>query len=160
MAKSKVAGTSGVGIEIQGIKQLSRALRALGETDAPFLREALDRSGRQLAGAIRRHADGGIADAVEFRGVKGGASALRAALRIKHPGSRSMEFGRVWYYRGYSGRAVKETGSRFRARGQKAKPFIGIVRGDAAIGEVGDEIQADLAQAFEDEWERIGAEPD
>ena len=148
-------------IKVAGAKALKRALKVLGETDAPFLREALEQSGKLLRAATAKRAPGSIAAAVAFAGVKGTGGALRAPLKIKHPGAIPMEFGRVHYYRGFTGRRQKATGQRFKASpGQKAKPFLGVVSGGGAIAEVRDEVEKLIRVAFEREWERIASEGD
>ena len=156
-----MSGTVKWGIQVEGATALKRALRVLSETDAPFLREALTESGQLLRGAAARRAPGGIANKVDFVGVKGSGGTLRALIQIKHPGGMAMEFGRSLYYRGFTKRRMKATGRRFRASpGQKARPYLGITKGDAAIGEVGERIKRLILQAIQDEWERIGREGD
>lgn len=159
-----VRGGSTWGIELNGARQLNRALKALGETDAPFLREALEESGELLRKAAARRWPGSSGGRVRFAGVRGGKGhTLRAVVAMDHPGARSMEFGRFNYYRGFRGRAVKATGQRFAVpagRGQKPRPFLGIVHGDAAIAEVKEDVGRLLGAAINAEWERIGAEGD
>lgn len=140
--------TARVGIQVEGAKQLQKALRVLGEKDAPFLKEALETSGRMLSREAGSRAPGGIGRAVKFTAVRGKPSGLRAIVNVKHPGSRSMEFGRKWY-----GRPRRRV-----ARGQQARPYMGIIRGDAAVGATNDEVKRLISDAFDKEWERIGAE--
>lgn len=153
------AGTSGIRIEIdeQSMKRLSRALKVLGEKDAPFLSAALDRAGQAFASAARGYAPGGIASRVEYLGVRGSGGAQRAVGRVRHPGSRSMEFGRVWYYRGYRGRNVSSGRKYPVPRGQRARPYLGVVDGGAAIGRIAPTARQDILTAIDQEWERIGA---
>lgn len=154
-------GGSTWGIDLQGARALNRALKALAETDAPFLRQALEESGELLRNAAARRWPGRSGGRVRFAGVRGGKGhTLRAVVAMDHPGARSMEFGRFNYYRGFRGRAVKATGQKFAVgtgRGQRPRPFLGIVDGDAAIAEVQDEVGAKLGAAIDLEWERIGA---
>lgn len=150
--------TASWGIEIDGVTNLKRALRVLAEPDAPFLRSALEESGQLLRAAAARRAPGRIAAAVRFTGVKGKGAGLRATIDVRHPGARSMEFGREMYYRGFTGRQQKATGRKFRVgpgRGQPARPYLGVIKGNAAIAEVEDRVRQLLAEAFEREWERI-----
>lgn len=145
-------------IDVEGVTELSRALRVLAEPDAPYLREALAESGRELEHAAERRTHPSIASTIDFAGVKGTRAGLRAVVRIKHPGGRSMEFGRQFYYRDFTGRQQRATGRRFRSSpGQRAKPYLGIVKGDAAIAETAGSIAKRLGAAIEREWERIGA---
>ena len=144
------AKTAKFGIQVDGAIQIQKALRVLGETDAPFLRAALEESGQDLAAEAAARAPGGIGRAVKFTGVKGKPSGLRAMVQVKHPGSRSMEFGRKWY--GQHGRRVKV------AKGQPARPYFGIVKGDAAIGATNERSMKRISDAIFNEWERIGRE--
>ncbi len=136
--------------------RLNAALRILGEKDAPFLREALDDVGQRFAGEVRARAPGGIAAKAKYRGVKGSATGLAAKGVDDHPGARSMEFGRVWYYAGYKGRNVK-SGRKVRRTGQKARPFMGIIAGDKAYGAVQPYARERLLEAVNREWERLGS---
>lgn len=153
--------TATVGIEVTGAKAITRALKVLGETDAPFLKDALEESGHLLERATESRAPGGMAQKVAFVGVKGRGATLKATVVVRHAGGKSMEFGRLYFYRGYRGRAMKATGQRFRSsKGQKAKPFVGITRQDQAIGAVAPEVRQKIETAFEREWERIAGGPD
>lgn len=161
------------GIEVTGTNELRRAFKTLGEKDAPFLRDALDKAGRILESEAAKRAPGGIASGVGFAGVKGVGASIRAVVRIKHPGARSMEFGRVWYYRkagtGVAGIGNNRPGSK-RAKGsiktksnrnrvgggQKARPFLGIIEGDQAISASHDRVANLLTDAYAAEWDRIG----
>lgn len=156
-----MAGTVKIGIEVSGAKALGRALRLLGETDPPFLREALDEAGHLLEGATRSRAPGGMARTVDFVGVKGKGATLKATVVVRHAGAKSMEFGRLYYYRGFTGRSQKATGQRFRSgKGQKARPFVGIMDSGHAMGAVKDDARRLIETAFEKEWDRIAGGPD
>lgn len=146
-------------IEVEGVKELTRALKVLQDPDLPFLKPALERAGRLLAAEGARRA-GAIGGAVDFEGVKGTAlGTVRAVVRVKHPAGTSFEFGRTHYYRGYtgrnqrSGRKVKVTG------GMKPRPFLGIKyeQQSGAIAASRGEIEDMLGDAFAAEWDRIGA---
>lgn len=160
------------GIEVHGTKELRKAFRVLGEKEAPFLRAALDEAGRILEGEAAQRAPGGISGGVGFAGVKGVGASVRAVVRVKHPGARSTEFGRVWYYRkagtGVAGIGNNRPGSK-RAkgsikgksnkvrvgRGQAARPFLGIINGDQAIAASHDRVATLLTDAYVKEWERL-----
>lgn len=147
------------GIPVDGAAQLQKALRVLAEPDAPHLRTALARSGQVLQHAAARRAKGGIARAVDFAGVVGSVSGLKAMVKIKHKGARSMEFGRKYYYRDYTGRRQKATGRRVaHAPGQKAVPFMGIINGGGALDDAREPIRKLIMTGIEREWNRIGAE--
>jgi hypothetical protein len=150
-----------IGIQVTGATALKRALKAVGETDAPFLRQALDESGNILSDATRSRAKGSIAGTVHMTGVQGVGGALRATVEITHPGAKAMEFGRHTYYKGFKGRQQKATGQKFRAsRGQQAKPFVGVKEGGQAVGASRPDIERKLTDAMTHEWERLAGAPD
>lgn len=155
-----MAGAASIRIELDGktAGNLSKALRVLAEPDAPHLREALEEGGQMLAGATRSRAKGRIAGSVQFAGVKGKAHLMRATVVVKHPGAKPAEFGRQTYYRGFTGRRQKATGTPFKAGrgGQKAQPFVGIVKGGAALGAVEPRVRQLLTSAVSKEWDRLG----
>lgn len=152
--------TATVGITVTGAKAIQRAFKVLGETDAPFLRHALEQSGGLLTEATHSRAPGGMAATVAFVGVKGKGAVLRATVVVRHAGAKSMEFGRTWYYEGFTGRKMKATGQRVKRKGQQAKPFVGIIPGGHAIGAVEPKARELIEQAISKEWERIVAEGD
>jgi hypothetical protein len=105
---------------------------------------------------------------VAFVGVRGKGGQLRAVVTMKHPGARSMEFGRFNYYRGFQGNnrngakrgkgSVKGSGHKFqvlKGRGQSPKPFLGVIEGGHAIGAVKDDVEQLLTAAIRAEWNRI-----
>lgn len=156
-------GTSTLNIEVdqKSLRQLTGALKALGESNAPYLREALDDAGQRFTSEVRRRARGGIAAKVRGKGVTGKGTALRFRGVVAHPGARSEEFGRVWYWRGYRGRAMSATGRRFRVgagKGQKARPYLGVMKGDAAIGATVLFARQRILRGVDDEWSRIGGD--
>lgn len=148
-------------VELTGVTRLRNALSLLGETDAPYLRTALEWASHRFIAAAARRAPGSIGRSITLAGVQPSARYVaQAKIVVKHPGAAPMEFGRQYYYRGYKGRAMRATGYRFRVppgRGQKARPYLGVVNKDAAIGEVQDDIEKMLMDAIEAEWERITA---
>jgi hypothetical protein len=203
-------GTVSWGVKLEGVSTLNKALRVLQEPEAPFLKEALTKSGKLLQHAAMSRAPGGIAQKVDFVGIRGSGGGIRALIKIDHPGGRSMEFGRIWYYRAWGsasgakraanitkflGYNEKFTGSatdlkrqraaqknlaaigarignnrpgskrakgimkrqeKFRGSpGQRARPYLGVIKGNAAIGAVTDDVTHLLSQAIRDEWDRI-----
>lgn len=170
------------GIVVEGIGPLQRACKLLGETDAPFLREAMYDSQELVADAVQARAPGGIKKGVLVRAVRGKGASLVAPIAIKHPGARSMEFGRVWYYKATDNRrgsignnrggigpgggskrrkgSIKAGSTKVRRKGQRARPFIGIVNNDAAIAATSDRVREVISAAIVKEWDRILAEGD
>lgn len=150
--------TSAISIEVRGQQALVRALRLFEDAEAPFLREAMNDAGQLLERAAESRAPGGIANRVEFVGTRGSGPRIRALIKVRHPGAKSMEFGRKKFYRGFVNRRQRSTGQAFQASpGQRPRPFVGIRRGDHAIGAVRDDVERRLKRAFEQEWNRVAA---
>ncbi|MGI8423582.1 MAG: hypothetical protein ACR2NO_05645 [Chloroflexota bacterium] len=143
------------GIEVQGLNRIKRAFKVLGETDAPFLREALGKGGQMLRVGVASRAPGSMAARTGFVGVQGTGTALRATIKVKHPGAARMEFGR-------KPKPYKKGRPRpgYRYRGQRARPFIGIKAGDATIGAVKPDITRMLTAAWQSEWQRLASGSD
>lgn len=155
MARS---GTTQWTIEIDGASRLLAKLQVLGETDAPYLRAALEEGGQLLRGAAEAHSPASFHPKFKGPTIRPYSGSLRAIVSIRHPAVRSMEFGRFNYYRGYTGRAMKSSGHKFHVaagRGQRPKPIFGIVNGDGAVGAVGDKVEVLLREAIAKEWERL-----
>lgn len=145
----------GVTVRIEGLQTVQRALKEMGG-DAPFLRAALERIGEKLAGAVRA-----VVPYPSYKvgapKVKGKSPALRVVVPVDHPGARSMEFGRSYYYRGYSGRAMK-SGYKFKSSpGQMARPYLGIVKGNSVAESVRGYAEGEMLKAYEQEWDRLTA---
>jgi hypothetical protein len=143
--------------KVEGLGELQRAARAIAEPELPYLREALMESASLVADSARGFARGGIASRIGApKLTRGRVPASR--FEVRHPGSRSMEFGRRYYYRGYRRMGGRMEGAqRFRAtRGQEARPYIGIIHGDAAVGASADRVKRLLAEAVSREWDRLG----
>lgn len=169
--------TASWSVQLEGAGTLQKALRILAEPDAPYLRDGLEKAGHVLAGEVSSRAPGGIARTVSFVGIRGNAANLRAVISVKHPGARPMEFGRVWYYRKASRKGAPEGIGNNRAgskrgrgsmkkqyryhvaagRGQKARPYMGIVDGGGAIAASAERVRKILSDAIEREWDRVTA---
>lgn len=168
VAKKKFTTVKTPGIYLEGSKSLARAMRVLGDQDAPFLKDALVKSNNLLAAEIRSRATGGLANSVHIIGLKGEGSArgLRAVVQVRHPGSRSVEFGRVKYYTDFTGGnnrpgskrkkgSIRRTGTLVTRRGQRPRTYVGIKHGSHAIGATAPEISKILSEAIDKEWARL-----
>lgn len=147
-------------VELDGktASRLNSALKALGETDAPFLRAALDDVGARYLNEIRARAKGSLKGGARARGVTGQANTLKFSGFVGHPAAKALEFGRQYYYRGYKGRAQK-TGQRFKSSpGMRAQPYVGIKNKDQATGATSPYARERLTEAIAQEWERLGSE--
>lgn len=145
-------------VDKRSAERLSRALSVLGEDGAAWFRNIWDDLGQMLTGAIRSRAQGSIKSGVQYKGVGRGKTVggIRAAGIVKHPGSRSMEFGRNLYWTGYRIQNRKFVGgSKVGRRGQAPKPYIGIVDGGHAIGEVTPKAKKAVEEAIAREWGKM-----
>lgn len=153
-----------IAIPDKEVTKLKRALKLLGETDAEYLRDAMDKAGEIITEEVARRAPGSMRGRVAFGGVKGVGGNVRAVGQVTHPGAKSMEFGRVFYYRGFQGnnrpgspRTSMKSGTKFRAaRGQRAKPFIGIVNGDQAMAAARPRVVPVILAGIAKQWDDIG----
>lgn len=145
-------------VEIEGRKELARALKVLQEKELPFLKPALAESGEILSSEGARRA-GKIGAAVKFGGVKGNTvGGVKAVVKVDHPAGKSFEFGRQYYYRGYTG-GNQKSGTKFKAAGgMRPRPFLGIKhdQGSGAIAASKDRVVDLLSKAIDQEWNRIG----
>lgn len=155
--RAKTANVTGMRVRIEGLRALQDGLKAMQVTDAPFLRAALMEIGTYLMI--------GMTVAAPFPSFKVGTPAITgsgAALRVRvplvHPGSRSYEFGRKWYFRGYRRGGSMKAGVKFQAQpGQVARPFLGIITGRSVAQSIRPVAEPLLLKAFQDEWKRASA---
>ena len=152
-----MAAGAKLSVSVHGLRELKKGFKDLSDQDAPWLREAWTDVGEKLVDETNKRA-GPLSGDAEFRGVSGKGLALRARMRVKHPGAASREFGRSWYYRGFTGRAMKATGVRFKSSpGQRAEPMIGIIHGGHAIGATKGFAAKRLEKAYKTVWNAIKA---
>lgn len=159
-------------IRIEGLTDTRRAFKALGEADTPFYLAALNHSAEITRAAIAARAPGSMAGKVDLVGIRGDGINASAVIRVNHPGADSYEFGRRFWYRGFTyggglgqrgvrpGRKPKGiqkgTGVRFQSSpGQAEKPFVGVKAGNAAIGAVAPRVHAMMVDAIEREFARV-----
>lgn len=182
-ARRKPSGAASVRIDVSGARALQRAMQRLGQTDAPFIREALEDVGGQLAGAIRAFGRPSITRRIEQDAVRARGVGSTLPMAVVHPAAAVFEFGRQWWYRapaqragrrGWDGRignnrpgskrrpgVFKKFGERIKYHpGMPARPYVGILDGGHAIGAVQPFARERFLQAFAQEWERLAAEGD
>lgn len=149
------------GIQVENLPRFKKAIKLLGDGNAPFLRAALNDAGQVADTEVTHFAPGAIASTVVFAGIKGAGANSKAIVAVKHPGARPMEFGRTYYYRGWTGKPrgkgyIKGSGQRFKAaRGQQPRPFIGIKNQDHAVASMAPKVTKLLGDAITQEWERV-----
>lgn len=153
-------GASSWGITVEGLPQLRRAFKALEEfDDLPYARAALERVQDMAVREINQRAPGSLKGKATGYAIKGEGTSMKAPVRVAHPAAKSTEFGREWWYRGFTGRAQKRTGKRFKSSpGLPARPFIGIKAGGHAIGAIAPKAAEIMAEALAKEWQRLAGE--
>lgn len=155
-------GAASLRVEIPNVRRLQSAFRALAEADAPFIDEALKQGAADdFIPAIKRHAPGAIGREVRHGRVLGSPPGRRISIIVEHPGSKPMEFGRSFYWSGYTVAGGRISGGRKTRHtpGQRPRPFVGVVKGDAAVGEVGTALQKRFSDAIEAEFLRLANMP-
>lgn len=172
-ARRKPSGTASVKIQVSGARRLQRAMEVLGQTDAPFIREALLDVGREMTGAIRAFGRPSVTRVIEVGEVRPRGAGSTLPMAVVHPAAAVLEFGRQWWYRGRGdGRIGNNRGGSKRRKGvfkrygerikyhpgMPARPYVGIVAGGHAIGTVQPFAHQRFLEAFEREWARLTAE--
>lgn len=152
-----MARSSAISMEVAGRKSLSRALKLMGDGDAPFIRAALEEGAKLVGDSARGYARGSIASGITYEGLKGTGVGSRALIKARHPGSKSMEFGRTLYPVGYRRTGGRISGgTKTKHRGQTARPFIGVKERNAALGEAIPRIAGEIfPAAIAAEWARL-----
>lgn len=154
------------GVEVTGKNRLGRALALLGDGDAPFLRKALDESGKLFEHLERSGAPRHIVGSIAFVGVTGAGANQKAIITAKAPDARRQEFGRAGkpYRTRGSARGKRATynlkAAGYTYKGSKERPYIGVKRQDHAIAAAKPQITEKLTNAIHAEWERLGSEAD
>lgn len=153
-------------IDTTGANGIRLGLKVLAHPKLPFLHDTMEQAARIFGNEIQARAPGGIARKVRAGYVREKSGQILATVSVSHPGGRSREFGRVHYYKGFKGnnrpgskraKGAMKRGQVFKAtRGQREKVFIGIRRGDAAIGASEARVTELMNNAILAEWERQG----
>lgn len=142
-------------------RRLMTLLKAIGEQEAPYLRQALEESAQLMVDEIQSRAPTVVRPTVGSRPVRSVTSG--AVVEVRHPAAKPLEFGvrkRHWRRprraKMLYGPGMQHPVRRTRWGPFKARPFIGIVDRRHAIGAAEPRIRELLAQAIEREWERAG----
>jgi hypothetical protein len=148
-------------MDVEGMPELKRALKEIGEKDAPFLAEAMETVGHDLEANVAGRAPGSMGGKTQFVGVKGAGASQRAVVSVRHPGAAVREFGRgQMTISARRKKALSWPGARHPVRrahqaGRPPRPFIGIKAGNLAVGATMDEAPSIIGRAVEREWARL-----
>lgn len=149
-----------LGLDEAALENLQAAFSRISARELRFLQDALASAGETLEGNIRTRAPfPAIAAGVRRGRVSATSNGISYWGKIAHPAARSAEFGRVLYWRGYKRGKVK------RGRGSKgvpfasspgfvARPYVGIIRNDHAIGATKPELLRQISRAIDLEFLR------
>lgn len=146
--KGGTKATFGTNIQITGLKAAQAGLQAMNVQSVPIIDEALTDIGNVLAigmDAVKPHASFKVGKPR----ILGKPHARRVSVAIAHPGARSAEFGRTWYWRGYTGRNMK-AGYKFQpgSGGQKARPYLGVISGASVAQSIRPYAEKRLVDAY------------
>jgi hypothetical protein len=149
-----------VQIPAEQYRRLTTLLRVLGETDAPYLRQALSEAAQLMAEEVERRAPSVVRPTI--RAVEARTATAGARVDVGHPATKVLEFGKrkVRTLRPRARKALYGPGMRHPVRRVRwgpirPRPFIGIVDRGHAIGAAQPRIQEMLARAIEVEFERM-----
>lgn len=153
-----------VDIRIEGDRGIKLGLEALAHPKMPFLEDTLRQAAQIFGDEVRKRAPGGIKKTVRAGYVRSKGNMILATVSVSHPGGRPLELGRHVYYRGFHGNnrpgSPRAKGSMKRGRafqsfpGERAKPYIGIRKGDAAIAASQERVTQLFNEAVLAEWEK------
>lgn len=165
MAVGKRSGNPVVRLELdpKSLRRLRAALAILDDDEKGPIHEAMHRIGLRLSDEVRSRAPGSMGSKVEFLGVRHQGTTLRAAGLLDHPGAKSMEFGRSWWYdqmkgnnRPGSKRQKGARGHKFPSSpGQPERPFVGIKNLDHAIAAVHPYAVEQINTSVTEAWEKV-----
>ncbi|MBM3940438.1 MAG: hypothetical protein FJ318_06045 [SAR202 cluster bacterium] len=160
-SRSRAAGAA-ISIEIdeKSFERMRRVFKILAADDLPRLKSAMENVGERFASEVRTRAPGGIAGTVKDRGVRRSRAGQFHTLGVvAHPGARSMEFGRKWYWVGYTRPGKRFVGGRktIHRPGQASRPYVGVIDGDQATGAVAGWARARITSAIQNTWTDITA---
>ena len=159
-ASSRRAGKSSAGVEVLGLKELRSAFKLIesvqGEVAGEF-EQGMWEATQYVAGEVRKRAPGSMSARVKAYRLSGKGVRARGRVEVEHPGSRPMEFGRKFYYVGYTGRNVRSGIKVLHSPGQIARPFVGIIKGDQALGASKEPAASRIAKGIERAFEKLSA---
>lgn len=140
-------GTFGTNIKITGLKAAQEGLKAMNVQSVPIIDKALQDIGNVLAigmDAVKPHQSFQIEKPV----IRGQPHARRVSVGLKHPAARSIEFGKKYWWAGFTRPGVPrgspkgysmKSGYKIEKeppQGQKAQPFLGVISGPSVAKSV------------------------
>lgn len=160
--KGGTKATFGTNIRITGLKAAQEGLQAMNVQSVPIIDAALGDIGNVLAigmDAVKPHAS----FKVEKPKISGKPHARRVSVGIAHPGARSKEFGKKYWWSGYKrpgapkgtpkGYSMKGGYKIEKVPGQPAKPFLGVIEGPSVAQSIRPYAEKKLVDAYIKQYE-------
>lgn len=94
-----LSGKANWGISGPNMRELKAIMLHLDAMDLPALESALYWAGDHVAAEARGRHPAPIADSFYFEGIKGVGIGMKAIVKARHPGARTYEYGRSYYYK-------------------------------------------------------------
>lgn len=80
-------------------RDLKKIMVYLDDMNLPLLEDALNYAGQTVAAEARKGSPGVIAESFYYEGIKGVGIGMKAIVKAKHPGAKTYEYGRKYYYK-------------------------------------------------------------
>lgn len=150
--------TEAFAVRVDGLQALKKAMKAIGDTNAPFLTRAMEQAGPLVAAEVPKDAPRHLRGAVAFVGVRGIGGNVRALIEVSAPDANRQEFGRAPkpYLHSGTARGRRRTYKLKRAgyvyKGSKARPYVGVKNKDHALGRALPIVGPIIERAILAEW--------
>lgn len=144
------------GIEMAGLGRFRGLVRATGDNKRPEWRAGAERIIPSFAGEATSRAPGSMT--AQVRRVNSLFGPTVGAIAVNHPGAKVIEFGRgPLTIRPRDRRALSWDGAPHPVRivhqpRRRPRPFIGIIRGDAAIAATRPLLEAEILRTLIEIW--------
>ena len=143
-------------LQVNGVKEIRRALNDVSAARSGPAADAYEKGIRagaeRVAWEIAVRAPGSMGGKTKFDRMLGRGVYARGVVAVNHPGARSMEFGRKYYWVGYTGRQPRTGRKVLHHPGQVARPFVGVIKGDQALGSAGPYVARQIGIGIERAW--------
>lgn len=155
--------TFGTGIRITGLKAVQEGLKAMNVQSVPIIDGALMDIGNVLAigmDAVKPHASFKVGTPT----LRGKPHARRVSVPLTHPGARSKEFGKKYWWAGYKRPGISRGSPKGYSmkggykiekeapKGQRAKPFLGVISGRSVAESIRPYAEKKLVDAYIEQY--------
>lgn len=81
------------------VSDLKKVMEYIDSFDLPLLATALEQAGYTVAREARSGHPAPIAESFHYAGIKGVGVGMKASVKASHPGAKTYEYGRSYYYK-------------------------------------------------------------